>query len=185
MKIALPSALLAVALLIPACQAPTSDAQDTLVIDATVTASPTAQAQLDSMDQRIPVPLQPMMANHMKQMMRGHLEALQAINIALGEENWAGVEQAAALLGSGSEGRQMCKRMGQGAPGFYEMGVSFHTQADAIATAAKAQDTQGVLRATGQTMAICSACHTIYRQEVLSSEDYTKRLNEKAPWENS
>ena len=158
--------LLVSMLVLSACQT-TSNRPAT---ETKATADQPSPVRLVPGDLRIPVPLEPMMADHMKQLMRGHLEALQGITSSLAVEDWDGVLASAKLLGSGSDGRKMCRRMGEGAPGFFEMGVNLHTQADGIIAAAKAQDAQAVLQATGKTMATCTACHAAYRQEILSSK---------------
>ena len=59
-------------------------------------ASCDAQRTLDSMDQRAPVPLLPMMAEHQKRNMRDHLIAVQEIVTALAAGDFAAVEQSAA-----------------------------------------------------------------------------------------
>nr|MBP9088338.1 hypothetical protein [Kofleriaceae bacterium] len=50
---------------------------------APVAGALTAQGMLDQLDTRKPMPLLPMMANHQKQNMREHLEAVQGIMAAL------------------------------------------------------------------------------------------------------
>src|SRR3954468_10445355 len=58
-----------------------------------------AQAALDVLDTRVPVPLLPMMANHQKQNMREHLVALQAIVAGIGSNDFAAIDAASKRIG--------------------------------------------------------------------------------------
>lgn len=141
-------------------------------------ASPNACApleQLAAMDNRRPVPLQPMMAWHQKQNMMEHLVAIQRITDALAREDWDGVTTAAALIGSSPQMQQMCEHMGAGADGFTELALEFHRRADEIGTAAREQDPTAVLRATSHTLQACTSCHAEYRQEVVDAATWQAR----------
>ncbi len=124
-------------------------------------------AELERMDPRTPVPLLPMMANHQKQQMRGHLEAVDAVIAALAAHDFAAVEKAAGELGLSPGTEQMCEHMGMGAPGFTEKALDFHRSADAIVKAAQAKDEPGVLTALDATIKRCTGCHATYRQQVV------------------
>lgn len=128
-----------------------------------------AIAALGEMDNRTPVPLQPMMAWHQKQNMMDHLVVIQEITDALAREDWDAVAASAARIESSPEMQQMCQHMGAGAAGFTELAFEFHRRADAIAPAARSQDTAAVLRATSHTLAACTSCHNGYRQEVVDA----------------
>lgn len=129
---------------------------------------------LAALDPRTPVPLQPMMAWHQKQNMMDHLVAIQEINSGVADEDWPKVEAAAARIGSSPEMRTMCEHMGAGAEGFTELALEFHSRADTIADAAKAQDPTGVMKATGHTLQACTSCHAAYRQDVVSATQWTR-----------
>lgn len=131
--------------------------------------------ELAAMDTRRPVPLQPMMAWHQKQNMMEHLVAIQRITDALAREDWEGVAEASALIESSPQMQRMCEHMGAGADGFTELALDFHRRADAIGTAARAQDGAAVLRATSNTLQACTSCHATYRQDVVDAATWQAR----------
>ncbi len=133
---------------------------------------------LNAMDTRTPVPLQPMMAWHQKQNMMEHLVAIQRVTDALSREDWGGVAEAAELIESSPQMETMCRHMGSGAPGFTELALEFHRAADAIAPAAAQEDTAAVLRATSSTLQVCTSCHAAYRQDVVSASGWRARTGE-------
>ncbi|MFK8003335.1 MAG: hypothetical protein AB8H86_27440 [Polyangiales bacterium] len=133
--------------------------------------------ELNSLDERRPVPLQPMMAWHQKQNMMEHLVAIQRITGGLSDENWEEVEQAALLIGTSPQMEHMCQHMGAGAAGFTDLALDFHRRADAIAVAARTHDTPAVLRATNLTLQACTTCHATFRQDVVDAETWQERTN--------
>lgn len=137
--------------------------------------------QLNDLDPRAPVPLQPMMAWHQKQNMQQHLVAIQKINGALAEDDWEAVAQASSTIESSPQMKTMCQHMGAGAPGFTQMAMEFHRRADTIGVAAHAQDTKGVLRATARTLETCTQCHASYRQEIVDADTWASRTGMDAP----
>ena len=134
---------------------------------------------LAELDKRHPVPLQPMMANHQKQNMRAHLEAVQRITQGLATEDWDAIKKAARELGTSPRMIKMCTRMGAGTPGFTAMGLNFHERADKISAAADKHDSKGVLTAMSYTLAACTACHTTYRQDVVSRSVWEQRSGQQ------
>lgn len=136
---------------------------------------------LDNMDARKPVPLIPMMAQHQKQNMRDHLEAVQEMVVALAADDFAAVEKASGRIGSSPQMAQMCTHMGLGAPGFTEQALGFHQTADAIAVAAKKKDRKAVLRALGQTLSTCTACHATWKQDVVDEQTWSDATKTAAP----
>jgi hypothetical protein len=132
-------------------------------------------AQLNTLDPRRPVPLQPMMAWHQKQNMQEHLVAIQRITDGLARQDWDEIAQASALIGTSPEMEQMCQHMGAGAEGFTELALEFHHRADAIAAAARAQDSGAVLEATSRTLQTCTSCHATYRQDVVDAATWQAR----------
>jgi len=135
----------------------------------------TPHTELDAMDTRAPVPLQPMMALHQKQQMRDHLKVVEEVVAGVVAEDWAAVEKSAERFGTSPQMAQMCDHMGAGAPGFTEQALDFHKRADAIAEAARAHDGQKVLAATAHTLAACTACHEAWRQDIVSADEWTQR----------
>jgi len=140
-----------------------------------------AHEMLASMDSRTPVPLTPMMANHQKQQMREHLEAVQRIMHAAATEDFAGVEKAAAAIGSSPEMAQMCRHMGAGAEGFTEQALKFHHTADGIAEAARAKDSRKVAEALDRTLATCTNCHSRFKQQVVTENVWAEKTGMGAP----
>jgi hypothetical protein len=172
--------LLALAIVVAGCDSqPSAPATTTATAPATASAALTATSspidELHAMDERQPVPLQPMMAWHQKQNMMEHLVAIQRITAGLAEEDWEEVEKASALIETSPQMQQMCQHMGAGAPGFTEMALEFHSRADAIGEAARAKDATAALRATSKTLESCTGCHAVYRQEVVSAQAWHER----------
>lgn len=135
---------------------------------------------LDRMDTRTPVPLLPMMANHQKQNMRDHLEAVQELVSALAADDFAGVERAAGRIGFSEQMGQMCTHMGAGAPGFTEQALGFHHAADRIASAARERDRARVLTELGATLQTCTSCHAMWKQQVVDEPTW-QRLTSSPP----
>lgn len=131
--------------------------------------------ELNQMDNRKPVPLQPMMAWHQKQNMMEHLVAIQRINAGLAEGDWDEVMKAIDLIGSSPQMAKMCEHMGSGAEGFTELALSFHAKADLIREPAKNRDVSGTLRATAETVEVCTTCHATYKQEVVDAATWSSR----------
>jgi hypothetical protein len=129
--------------------------------------SPPAQSTQDAMDQRTPVPLLPMMANHQKQNMRDHLLVVQEIVAAVAAKDFDAVQSSVSRIGYSEQMGQMCEHMGAGAPGFTELALKFHHGADQIGEAAKKQDAEAVLKALSNTLATCTTCHQTYKQHVV------------------
>ena len=77
-----------------------------------------AADELDRLDQRQPLPLLPMMANHQKENMREHLAVVQQVVAATATGDFAKVVQAAQRIGYSEAMGQMCEHMGAVAPGF-------------------------------------------------------------------
>jgi len=122
-------------------------------------------------DNRTPLPLSLPMANHQKQNMRAHLEAVQAIVAGLAAKDFPAIEKAASAMGYSPEMEGQCQRMGASAPGFTERAIAFHKTADEIAAAARRNDAQGVTASLGRTLAHCTGCHATYKQEILGEDD--------------
>ena len=134
--------------------------------------------ELSSMDNRKPVPLQPMMAWHQKQNMMEHLVAIQRITAALASEDWDEVARASALIETSPQMQQMCRHMGAGAEGFTDKALDFHHRADAIGVAALNHDHGAVLTATANTLAACTDCHATFRQEVVDVTTWQARTGQ-------
>lgn len=176
-------AYVAVAILASACNGEPAAAPPETSATAQAPSSPPASAQsaLDALDTRKPVPLVPMMAQHQKQNMRDHLQAVQAITKALAAKDFAGVETAASSIGYSQQEEQMCTHMGAGAPGFTEAALQFHHTADTIAEAARKRDADAVLAALTSTLATCTGCHATYKQQVVDDATWASLTQQAAP----
>ena len=137
------------------------------VTEAPATVSP--HAVLDRMDSRVPVPLLPMMANHQKENMREHLQAVQEVVAAAAVDDFDKVAEAAKRMGFSETMARMCEHMGAGAPGFTEQALAFHHTADEIATAANDRNSPAMLLALSKTLRACTNCHATFKQQVVSS----------------
>lgn len=144
---------------------------------ATPTAD-TAMTALSALDRRAPIPLLPMMAHHQKESMRDHLLVVQEIVTALGTEDYAAVEKAAARIAYSEEEATMCTHLGAGAPGFTAQAIAFHKTVDAIITAAKAKDRAATLAALGNTMGACTGCHAVWKQEIVDEETWKAKTGQ-------
>jgi cytochrome c556 len=133
------------------------------------------------MDTRVPVPLLPMMANHQKQNMREHLVAVQAIVGAVGTKDFDAIARAAAKIGYSDQMGQMCNHMGAGAPGFTEQALRFHHTADKISEAARGRDMPRVLTALSDTLATCTGCHSVFKQQVVDESTWASLAGQSPP----
>lgn len=140
-----------------------------------------AQTMLDSIDERTPVPLLPMMANHQKQNMRDHLLVVQEITAAIATKDFDAIAKSASRIGFSEQMGQMCTHMGAGAPGFTEQALNFHHTADRIGQAAGSRDLAGVLNALGETLATCTSCHAKFKQQVVDDETWASVTKMAAP----
>jgi cytochrome c556 len=123
--------------------------------------------ELERLDQRKPLPLLPMMANHQKENMREHLAVVQEVVSGAATRDFAKVARSAQRIGYSEAMGQMCEHMGAGAPGFTEQALAFHHSADRIVDAAKREDSTGILTALGETLSKCTACHAAYKQKIV------------------
>jgi len=129
---------------------------------------PNPSNALDEQDRRRPVPLLPLMAQHQKQNMREHLEAVEEVVAAAGVGDFVKVAAAARRMGYSEAMGRMCEHMGAFAPGFTEQALAFHHSADEIAAAATKQDSAAVLVALSQTLRACTSCHRNYKQRLVA-----------------
>lgn len=128
------------------------------------------QGQLDD---RTPVPLLPMMAQHQKQNMRDHLVAVQEITSAVARNDFEAVGTAVKRIGYSEQMGRMCEHMGSAAPGFTELALEFHHRADAIAAAAKTQDSAAVSSALAETLTVCTTCHARFKQQIVDERTWS------------
>ena len=149
-----------------------TDPAAAVVAAATASGACAAERELAGMDDRIPVPLLPRMADHQKRNMRDHLLAVQEIVVAAAAEDFAGIERAAGRIGYSAEMGRMCGHMGAGAPGFTGQALQFHHTADTIASAARERDLAGVMRALSATLGTCTTCHATFRQSVVDQAEW-------------
>jgi len=162
------------ALLLTAC----GGAQPSTEVPLKAKAQPSSTSpfdELNQLDTRAPVPLQPMMAWHQKQNMQQHLVAIQRITEALSREDWEAVSAASSMIALSPQMQMQCEHMGAGAEGFTETALDFHRRADAIDKAAKDKDVTAVLAATAHTLDACTSCHATYRQDVMDADTWEAR----------
>ena len=162
-----PLAAISVVLLV-ACQTTRGRQEGPASLASGVKREANALEELDRLDQRKPLPLLPMMANHQKQSMREHLAAVQELVSASATRDFGKVAQAAQRMGYSETMAQMCEHMGAGAAGFTEQALAFHHSADKIVAAAQREDSPAVLSALSDTLATCTACHASYKQSVVA-----------------
>jgi hypothetical protein len=146
-----------------------------------VSASDSATDTAARMDTRVPVPLLPMMAEHQKAQMRGHLGAVQEIVAALSKNDFVGVEEATKKIGYSDSMAKMCTHMGAGAPGFTPTAIEFHRTADTIGAAAKKKNRAAVLDALNATLNTCVGCHATYKQQIVDEATWAKLTSTSPP----
>ncbi|MGA2779030.1 MAG: hypothetical protein ABSF94_15855 [Steroidobacteraceae bacterium] len=123
-------------------------------------------------ENRRPLPLLQMMADHQKQMMRDHLGAVQEIITALAADDFDAVERAAQRLGYSEAVGRICTRIGAAAPEFTREALLFHHTADGIASAARERNGQHVLAELSTTLQSCRACHAQWKQQVVDEQTW-------------
>ena len=161
-----------VALICVACSKSGDDAKPKHSASAPLAASPASPSPneiLDELDQRRALPLLPMMAQHQKQNMREHLEAVQQVVAAAAVGDFDNVAVAAKRLGYSETMGRMCERMGAGAPGFTEQALAFHHTADEIVAAAARRDNGEVLASLSKTLKACTNCHSTHKQQPVAN----------------
>ena len=129
-------------------------------------------AEFAAIDKRVPVPMPPPMAAHHTQQMREHLEVVQAIVVALSNDDFDAAKKEATKIAFSNDMAHQCEMMGRGASGFTEQAVAFHKEADQIVAAAAKKDTKAALKALAATIATCTGCHATFRTTVVSWSDY-------------
>jgi len=139
-----------------------------IVATASATTWSPAEA-LDRLDQRRPVPLLPMMAQHQKENMREHLKAVQEVVAAAAVSDFDEVAVAAKRMGYSETMGRMCQHMGAAAPGFTEQALAFHHTADEIGRAATRRDITAVLAALSETLGTCTGCHATFKQRPVAT----------------
>ncbi len=158
------------ALLCLACRSvPDRPEPDAAAVHPPEPAASNPHEALDHLDQRRPVPLLPMMAQHQKQSMREHLEAVQAVVAAAAVGDFEQVAAASRRMGFSESTGRMCEHMGAAAPGFTERALGFHHAADEIAIAADRRDGPAVLTALSSTLSACTSCHAEYKQQPVAA----------------
>lgn len=122
---------------------------------------------LANQDARKPVPLNATMAQHQLQNMREHLIAVQEIIAAMSERNFAGMKKAAQKLSSSPQMNMMCEHMGQGAPGYTEMGLALHKAADQLLVHADNKNYDAFVKQLNVTVKTCTSCHAQFKQQII------------------
>ena len=130
-------------------------------------APPFTPPEVQAYDYRQDLPLLPMMADHQKRSMRGHLLAVSEIVAALASDDFAAIEKSASRIGYTKEMGQMCENFGRAAPGFTEQALAFHHIADRIGAAARDHDHARTLLTLAETLQACTGCHARWKQRVV------------------
>jgi len=130
-------------------------------------APPYSPPEMQTFDNRRDLPLLPMMAEHQKRSMRGHLQAVSDIVAALASDDFASIEKSASRIGFSEGMGHMCENFGRAAPGFTEQALAFHHTADRIGEAARAHDRGQIISALSDTLVACTGCHAKWKQRVV------------------
>jgi flagellar biosynthesis/type III secretory pathway protein FliH len=116
-------------------------------------------------DPRISLNLDPRMQELLKQTMREHLEAIQAIIAALAQENY---KKASAVahedLGFLKHHQVMQREQGATFPKKYQdLAMAHHQAAEALARAIPAKVMKPILQELDHTLRACLDCHRVYK----------------------
>ncbi len=116
-------------------------------------------------DTRIALGLDPAAREDLKQTMREHLQALQAIVAALAQENY---EKASAVaheeLGFPKHHQVIQRERGTTFPKKYqELAIAHHQAAEDLAKVIPTRETKPILQQLDQTMKACVDCHQAYK----------------------
>ena len=128
----------------------------------------------DTIEERRPLPLLQMMADHQKQMMRDHLAAVQEIVTALSLDDFDAVQHAAVRLGYSDEVGKVCNHMGAASPAFTRQALAFHHTADDIVAAARERNRDRILAELSTTLKACRACHAQWKQEIIDDATWNR-----------
>lgn len=123
--------------------------------------------QMIMSDSRKPVKLNAMMAKHQLANMREHLNAVQEIIAAMSDRNFQGMKTASQKLATTPQMAMMCEHMGQMTPGFTQMGMALHTEADKLVVLADKKDYNGFVKQLSVTTKTCTSCHAQFKQEII------------------
>jgi len=130
----------------------------------------------DTIEERRPLPLLQMMADHQKQMMRDHLAAVQEIVTSLSLDDFNAVQHAAVRLGYSDEVGRACNHLGASSPAFTRQALAFHHTADGIAAAARERNRGRVLAELSKTLQACRACHAQWKQEIVDDATWNRLM---------
>ena len=102
----------------------------------------------------------------MNQIMREHLEALQAIVSALARGDYKqGSEIAHQELGFPKHHEAMQREQGATFPKRYqELAMDHHQKAEELAKAISSKEMKEILPALEQTIKACNTCHRVFKQ---------------------
>jgi cytochrome c556 len=116
-------------------------------------------------DERVTLHLSQSAEAGMKQTMREHLEALQAIVAGLGRQDF---ERAAKIaheeLGFPKHHQAMQREVGATfPPKYHELAMAHHQEAEDLAKMIPSKDIKAILPQLEKTIGACVACHRAYR----------------------
>jgi len=121
------------------------------------------KSDIEVIDKRISLELNPMQKQHQLEHMRDHLESVQAIIALLAEDKYEIASRVAyKKLGSTTEMKMMCGSFGH--KQFETLGLEFHKSADEMSEVFKTKNKNKSLEALSNTMNYCKQCHQTFRQ---------------------
>ena len=115
----------------------------------------------DRTELKLPAP----MKVKQKAMMRGHLDTVSQITLALAENRLENAAKIARDLGWSAEEEKKCSSVSDmtGEPDFLTLGKSLHKKADELAAAATAGKRDKALIHLSELITNCNACHYRFR----------------------
>ncbi len=128
----------------------------------------------DLLDDRIPLPLSPAMANKQLVNMRELFDHVQILVEGMGKNDFKLIEKGAARFTTNPARIKISMEMGRGDQTFAEMGILMLESGDALMAAVKKKNLRVINLKLGELLTNCSACHGAYKQNIISESDFLK-----------
>lgn len=145
-----------------------------LFLPSTQAAKLTPLQEKDLLDDRVPLPLSPSMANQQLANMRELFEHVQILVDGMGQNDFKIIEKGAARFTTNAARVKMAKDMGRGDQAFAEMGILLLESGDSLMVAVKKKDLKLINQKFAELLSNCSACHGAYKQNIIPENDFLK-----------
>lgn len=134
----------------------------------------TPQQEKDLLDERLPLPLSPAMANKQLANMRELFDHVQILVDGMGQGDFKVIEKGASRFTTNAPRVKIAKEMGRGDAVFAEMGILMLESGDALMAAVKKKDLKLINQKFAELLNNCSGCHGAYKQNIVPEADFLK-----------